>query len=52
MGKGKMGYHPIIERLREIGYDGYLSVECLYPATENDPRGSIAGDLAVLRDLI
>ena len=53
MGKGKMDYGPIIERLRAIGYDGYLSVECLYAqAKREDPRGSIAHDLAVLRELL
>lgn len=53
MGEGKMEYEPIIERLREVGYDGYLSVECLYPqAKVHDPRGSIAHDLAVLRALL
>jgi len=52
MGAGKMDYGPIIERLREIGYDGYLSVECLYPQTREDPRGAVAHDLSVLRKLL
>ena len=53
MGEGKMDYVPIIERLRAIGYDGYLSVECLYPqAKKGDPRGAVAHDLRVLRELL
>lgn len=53
MGQGKMDYRPIIERLREVGYEAYLSVECLYPrAKRHDPRGSIAHDLGVLRHLL
>jgi len=53
MGKGKMDYGPIIERLRAIGYDDYLSVECLYAQVKKeDTRGSIVHDLAVLRELL
>jgi sugar phosphate isomerase/epimerase len=53
MGQGRMDYRPIVQRLRAIGYDGYLSVECLYPAAkQHDPRGSIAHDLALLRRLL
>ncbi|MBM4085128.1 MAG: sugar phosphate isomerase/epimerase [Planctomycetes bacterium] len=53
MGEGKMNYPPIIQRLRAIGYDGFLSVECLYPkAKRDDPRGAIAHDLGVLRRLL
>ena len=52
MGQGKMDYPPIIERLRSIGYEGYLSIECLYPqAKEHAPRAA-AHDLAVLRELL
>lgn len=53
MGEGKMDYEPIMERLRAVGYDGYLSVECLYEkAKRHDPSGSVAHDLGVLRRLI
>lgn len=53
MGEGKMQYPPIIRRLRDTAYDGYLSVECLYPrAKTDDPRGAVAHDLAVLRELL
>lgn len=49
LGQGKMDYQPILRRLRAVGYDGYLSVECLYPgAKTEDPRGSVAHDLSVL----
>ncbi|MHA1573758.1 MAG: sugar phosphate isomerase/epimerase family protein [Alphaproteobacteria bacterium] len=53
MGQGKMNYRPIIERLRAAGYDGYLSVECLYDkAKKHDPRGAVEHDLSVLRALL
>jgi len=48
-----MDYPPIIERLRAVGYGGYLSVECLYPQAKlHDPRGSAAYDLQVLHELL
>ena len=38
-----MDYPPIVKRLREIAYEGYLSIECLYAkAKEDDPRGAAA----------
>ena len=52
MGQGKMDYPPIVERLRSVGYRGYMSVECLYPQAKQDPRCAVAHDLAVLRDLL
>lgn len=53
MGQGKMDYPPIIERLRAVGYDGYLSIESLYPqAKRDDPRGWAAHDLGILRQLL
>jgi len=53
MGEGRMNYVPIIEQLQAIGYDGYLSVECLYPhAKRDEPRGAVAHDLRVLRELL
>jgi len=53
MGQGKMDYPPLIRRLRQVGYDGYLSIECLYPqAKQHDPRGAVAHDLRVLRELL
>jgi sugar phosphate isomerase/epimerase len=46
LGEGKMDYPLIIERLRATGYDGHLSVECLYPQAKlHDHRGSIMHDL-------
>jgi protein FrlC len=53
LGHGKMDYPPIIRRLREVGYDGYLSVECLYPqAKRHDPRGAVANDRQALSRLL
>lgn len=53
LGDGKMNYPPIIERLRQIGYDGDLSIECLYSqAKEHAPRECIAHDLGVLQNLL
>jgi len=48
-----MDYPPIIRRLREVGYDGYLSVECLYPqAKRHGPRGAVADDRLALSRLL
>ena len=53
LGEGKMDYPPIIERLCATGYDGHLSVECLYPRAKlRDPRGSIMHDLSTLHELL
>ena len=53
LGEGKMDYAPIMCRLREIGYEGYLSIECLYPQAKiNDPRGAVTHDLGILRSLL
>jgi inosose dehydratase len=53
MGEGEMDYPPLIERLREVGYDRDLSVECLYPwAKRDDPRAAVSHDLAALRGLL
>ena len=53
MGQGKMDYPPIVKRLREIGYDGFLSLECLYAwAKADDPAAAVAHDLDVLRGLL
>ena len=53
MGTGRMKYGPIIAGLRELGYEGSLSVECLYPwAKKNDPGAAIAHDLDVLQQLL
>ena len=53
LGQGRMDYPPIIRRLREVGYDGYLSVECLYPqAKRHGPRGAVARDRRVLQTLL
>jgi len=45
LGEGKMDYGPVMAGLDAAGYDGYLSVECLY----QDPEAWIAHDLRVLR---
>ena len=51
--EGKMDYPPIIERMRSVGYEGYLSIECLYPAAKrDDPRRWVEHDLGVLRELV
>jgi len=53
IGQGKMEYLPILDRLRAAGFDGWLSVECLYPQAKlHDPRGSVVRDLAALRGLM
>jgi sugar phosphate isomerase/epimerase len=53
LGQGKMDYVPILKRLRAVAYDGYLSVECLYPQAKlQDPQGAVARDLRVLCRLL
>ena len=53
LGRGKMDYGPILARLRSVGYEGYLSVECLYGwAKKEAPREAAAHDLKVLRELM
>ena len=53
MGQGKMDYPPILERLRSVGYDGYLSIECLYAqAKQHGSRSAIEHDLRALTEAI
>ena len=47
--KGKTDYEEVIALLREAGYDGFLSVECLGPEAGTDPVATIRRDLNVLR---
>jgi len=54
VGEGRMDYVPIIRRLRAMGYDGYLSVECLYGPQDGEvaPAAGAEHDLGVLRGLL
>ena len=47
--QGLTDYSRVVPLLRQIGYDGYLSVECLGPDAREDPVGTARRDLAILR---
>jgi len=46
---GCVDYAPVLAALREIGYDGYLSIECLGPQAAEEPVQTAACDLETLR---
>ncbi len=47
---GVIDYAPLVKRLREVGYDGYLAVE-FSPSNCSDKRAAIARDCRYLRSL-
>lgn len=55
LGTGMMDYLPILRRLKEKGYEGYLSIECLMPEAAEKPLEAISADLrwleCVLKEL-
>jgi sugar phosphate isomerase/epimerase len=50
--EGLCDYTEVIPRLRAIGYDGYLSVECLGPDAKSDPVSTASRDLRILEGFI
>jgi sugar phosphate isomerase/epimerase len=52
LGQGKLNYPGIIKALTEIGYNGYLSIECLYDKINDRPREAIENDLRYLARLL
>lgn len=50
--QGLTDYSEVLPRLHAIGYDGYLSVECLGPDAHSDPVATAARDLTILKDLL
>ena len=49
---GVVSYPPIIEKLRKVGYQGYLSIECLGPSAKTQPYETAKHDYAILRRLL
>ncbi len=49
---GMVSYPPIIERLYEVGFKGYLSVECLGASAREKPYETVKHDYEVLRGLL
>ncbi len=52
LGEGEMNYIPILKRLKEIGYSGYLSIECLTQDAKDKPREAVKHDYRYLCDMI
>ena len=50
--EGLTDYAEVIPLLRDIGYTGYLSVECLGPDAQTDPVGTCRRDLEVLKAML
>ena len=50
--RGMLDYAEILRLLRDVGYEGYLSVECLGEAAETDPIGTARYDYQVLCRLL
>jgi len=50
--EGLTDYAAVLPRLRETGYDGYLSVECLGPDAAERPVETARRDLAILERLL
>ena len=49
---GMVNYPPIIKKLREAGFNGYLSVECLGPSARENPYQTVKHDYEVLCDML
>lgn len=50
LAEGAIDYAPLVQRLRDVGYDGYLAVE-FCPSNHEDKRAAIGADCAYLRSL-
>jgi len=52
LGEGMLDYAEVLRRVRDAGYGGYLSIECLRRADGLDPVEAPRQDLATLRGLL
>jgi len=50
--EGLTDYADVLPRLRDTGYDGYLSIECLGPDAAERPVETARRDLAILKRLL
>ncbi len=46
--EGLTDYGLVMKMLREVGYDGYLTIECLDPEARDNPRAAVRRDLEIL----
>jgi sugar phosphate isomerase/epimerase len=49
---GLTDYRAVLVLLRDLGYDGYLAVECLGPDAANQPRETVRRDRELLQALL
>ena len=47
--EGLTDYPLVLSMLRDVGYDGYLSLECLGPDAQENPKQTARRDLEILR---
>lgn len=52
LNEGLTDYLPIFVRLRRLGYEGYLSLECLGPDARENPAATLKRDLDILTRLL
>ncbi len=50
--QGVVDYPSILARLREVGYDGFLAVECLGPDAKSQPIQTARRDVSALRVML
>lgn len=50
--RGLTDYAEVVSLLREIGYNGYLSVECLGPDAKSDPIATATRDRTILESYL
>ena len=48
LGSGLTDYLEVLRLLRDVGYGGYLSIECLGEAARREPRETARRDLETL----
>ena len=49
--EGLTDYAEVLALLRQVGYDGYLSIECLGADARRDPPRTVRRDLDILKRL-
>ena len=52
MDTGLTDYGAVLPRLREVGYEGYLTLECLQPEARTAPVETARRELAILRNYL
>ncbi len=52
LGTGDLRYPGILSKLREVGYDGWLSIECSHPSARVEPAETARADYRYLEELL